>query len=255
MSVFPKIFIINLEHCKERRASITKQLDSLGLEYEITNAVDGNILSENIVHKYYSECETRKNINRSLSREEIGCYLSHTNIYRKIVEDNISHAIVLEDDIFLNSNFRTLIDGLLKREDHWDLVHLFHAHGCLYYWYNLEVTSGYRLRKFVNSPWGCAAYLLSGSAAEKVLQSCFPIFLPIDDFINRELKNILKIRGISPVFVKHLPEEIIESTMTSRNRAKQLLKQNIKFSSKVADYIKFNTINLYRKFNPGFYIN
>ena len=47
-----KIFVINLKRSPDRRVKIEKQLKSLGLEYEIYEGVDGQLLTDEQI-KYY----------------------------------------------------------------------------------------------------------------------------------------------------------------------------------------------------------
>jgi GR25 family glycosyltransferase involved in LPS biosynthesis len=47
----------------------------------------------------------RKNINIDISREETAVALSHLKSWRKIVDEKISYALILEDDVFLKIVF------------------------------------------------------------------------------------------------------------------------------------------------------
>lgn len=72
-------------------------MSSLSLDYEIIEAVDGSQLSyEDILQK-------TKVLNFAVSCGEIGCALSHINIYKKIIAQNIPHALILEDDALISS--------------------------------------------------------------------------------------------------------------------------------------------------------
>ncbi|AZP49580.1 glycosyltransferase family 25 protein [Rahnella aquatilis] len=91
-----KIFVINLARSIERRASIEKQLSSLNLDYEIIEAVDGSQLS------YEEILQKTRVLNYAIGCGEIGCALSHINIYKKIVAQNIPQALILEDDALIS---------------------------------------------------------------------------------------------------------------------------------------------------------
>lgn len=101
-----KIFIINLARSIERRASIEKQLSSLNLDYEIIEAVDGSLLS------YEEILQKTKALNYAVSCGEIGCALSHINIYKKIIAQNIHHALILEDDALISSETVEMVNKL-----------------------------------------------------------------------------------------------------------------------------------------------
>lgn len=107
-----KVFVINLQSSTERRATIEEQLKKTGLDWEIFPAFDGRNLTENEREDIYDEKRAKKITGRILSNGEIGCAMSHRNIYRKMVEDNIKKAVILEDDIILAPDFKKVAEEL-----------------------------------------------------------------------------------------------------------------------------------------------
>ncbi|WP_272537647.1 glycosyltransferase family 25 protein, partial [Providencia sp. PROV225] len=103
------VFIINLKESSERRLKMQAQLDKTELKYEFINAVNGKDLSntelKEIVYDYP---------NCMLSKGEIGCALSHLAIYKKMVNENIEQAFVLEDDATLPYNIEDVISKIQK---------------------------------------------------------------------------------------------------------------------------------------------
>lgn len=103
------VFIINLKESSERRLKMQAQLDKTELKYEFINAVNGKDLSntelKEIVYDYP---------NCMLSKGEIGCALSHLAIYKKMVNENIEQAFVLEDDATLPHNIEDIISKIQK---------------------------------------------------------------------------------------------------------------------------------------------
>lgn len=103
------VFIINLKESSERRLKMQAQLDKTELKYEFINAINGKDLSntelKEIVYDYP---------NCMLSKGEIGCALSHLAIYKKMVNENIEQAFVLEDDATLPHNIEDVISKIQK---------------------------------------------------------------------------------------------------------------------------------------------
>ncbi len=99
-------YIISLERRPKNRRKVSKALDLLGLPYEIVDAVDGNMLpSDNIlqgmkVMKNYTCPATSRN---QLKKGEVGCLLSHRNVWKKIAESTEPFGIVFEDDVKLST--------------------------------------------------------------------------------------------------------------------------------------------------------
>ena len=50
---------------------------------------------------------------RMLRSGEIGCFLSHLEVWKHMIENNISYAIVLEDDSIIDKHFFKLIHDII----------------------------------------------------------------------------------------------------------------------------------------------
>ena len=104
------IFVINLEKDSARRESISLQLQTLGLPFELVPAVYGANLTHNERKQHYSDRKAKWYRSRSLVDAEIGCALSHINVYRQIIDKGIDKALILEDDVTLPENLQFFID-------------------------------------------------------------------------------------------------------------------------------------------------
>lgn len=178
---FPPIFVISLARAKERREAMRVHLDSLGAAYEIVDAVDGAMLTpadyeprlrQDIMHRKWS---------RELLPAEIGCYLSHYNLWRRVVAEEMSCALVLEDDVKLSENFSPVIADVLTLNCRWDVVHLaarrpkdvdVACHGLA----GRDYVFGRYKRRLLCTH----AYLISLAGARKLLDICRDISEPID---------------------------------------------------------------------------
>ncbi len=105
-----KIFIINLEHQTEKRQFIQEQLDRLGLEAEFIAAINGKSMSDDQLKEVVHDYE-----NCSLTAGEIGCALSHISAYKKIIDQNISQALILEDDAILKEGLPELLSQIKQQ--------------------------------------------------------------------------------------------------------------------------------------------
>jgi len=98
-----KIYVINLKHRLDRKQFMLDQFEKYGItDYEFIEAVDGSVLD--IVSSGYDDVKSKK-IFRSLSRNEIGCVLSHNIAYRKIIRSG-QRGIILEDDCALTEELK-----------------------------------------------------------------------------------------------------------------------------------------------------
>jgi len=84
---FDEIYIINLERRPDRKKRISSTLDELGISYKIVKGVDGKQMTSNdlsllgieILPNYKDPYR-----GRSLTFGEIGCFLSHYNIWVEV---------------------------------------------------------------------------------------------------------------------------------------------------------------------------
>ena len=126
-----KVFVINLVRRPERRERMRAALKLLRVEYEMLAAVDGRQINES----YLEELEVKMLPGwrdpwgaRAITYGEIGCFLSHYFIWERVVRENLSTVIVLEDDIRFMAGFRGNLKAMLEEVDslslNWDLIYL-----------------------------------------------------------------------------------------------------------------------------------
>lgn len=94
---FKKIYVISLEsidgHENPRRQDFVKRFPEL--EFEFFNAIDGSLVDKD----YFI------NKGSKLTRGQIGCAVSHLEIYKKIINGSEDKVLILEDDAIPTSFF------------------------------------------------------------------------------------------------------------------------------------------------------
>jgi glycosyl transferase, family 25 len=192
-----KIFVINLPENNIRRKSIERQLRSLNLAFEISSAVRGISLTPHERRHDYDERRCIRRFGRSLSSGELGCALSHIACYRKVVENRMTHALVLEDDAWLNPNLPQLLAAIEEQYSP-DEANIF-----LLSW-TLAVKkpfrrlwAGYGLQP-VRSAQCAHAYVVSQAAAKALLKALYPVHGVADcwDWMIRH--NVANLRAVIP---------------------------------------------------------
>ena len=95
-----KIFIINLLSSADRRERVKKVLEEKGIfNYEIIVAVDGRKMSAEQKRLAFDQEKALKRYGRVCRDGEIGCTLSHQKCYKKMIDEEIDAALILEDDV------------------------------------------------------------------------------------------------------------------------------------------------------------
>lgn len=125
-----KSYIINSEKEVKRKDFMIQQLESVrGIDVEFISAIMGKDLDLNtrnlLAHKI--KC-SHPEITWEITNGEIGCYLSHLEVYRRISnnESQNSWFIILEDDALISDDFISIVSnpGLMKKinKSRYDLV-------------------------------------------------------------------------------------------------------------------------------------
>lgn len=127
MIILAPTFLINLDGSADRLQSATAQLDAAGISFERVPAFDGRNLTPSQFPDYDHEAAMRY-MGRSMRGGEIGCYLSHLDAARHVVESGAKFGMVLEDDIRLLPGFAEAVEQVINWLDHspngWHLVNI-----------------------------------------------------------------------------------------------------------------------------------
>lgn len=230
------VFVINLERSKHRRDFMVSYLSGLGIEARIFPAVDGSKLDVALSEEQglYSEKLTNQKFSRSLSRNEIACTLSHLGVCRKMVDESIPMALVLEDDAMFQPGIRNLIQqALSEAPEDWDLLQL--TYSCKGY----EQISAH-LVKFPSDaslPVGAAGYIIRKSGAEKMLEAGLPVCYPADSLIGRSQRWGVKLYGTYPAMIT------INTSFPTQIQERHGLTGNLKFYLKKAIVSVFSLLS------------
>ena len=212
---FDQIYVITLKRSKDRHSYIKELLKELN--YQIFWGVDGSDLN---IEKITDEGLYDPNLSKEKSPTgeglvpgEIGCALSHLEVYKDILKEGYKNALILEDDITLDPEFRgQLTQSLEELPENWELLYL----GCSYYRTKISFSTALRIRIFYPilfligfkkynpkklrykyprpysnnldlAGWhfGSYAYAVTASAAEKILTAQTPVCLAADNAIGK----------------------------------------------------------------------
>ena len=169
-------YVVNLARSPDRRSHITRELRKTSVEYEIVTAVDGREL----------DMTDTALIDPSFLATGIfpegsaGCALSHLGIYRKIIEDGLDVALILEDDVVLPADLNKLSQEVSKHltgaeaamlsVDCPDPVQLSHEGA-------IRLSGGRQLALPIDitQPRSTGAYLITRQACERMIELLLPI--------------------------------------------------------------------------------
>lgn len=177
-----KIYVINL---KKDNQDIFDRMGNLGLAsltgYEIVNAVDGNDIPVDIEpFKIYSKWKQPSSNNDWWNRDilpgEVGCTLSHLEVWKRIAEGEEERVLVLEEDFLGNIPIANLeVDNIPA----WDFMYLGRN--------PLDLNNEVSINDTFNIPLNsyCShAYVITKEGATKLLKSGLrESVIPVDEFL------------------------------------------------------------------------
>lgn len=218
-----KIYVINLAKRKDRLKKIEDAFAKFSFDnYKIIEAVDGNNLTPEDLQKSYNE-KTANRIFRKLTIGEIGCALSHQKIYDLVLENNLSGALIIEDDFVISENFINYIKQPEIITDVDCLILSCHSSNKYKYpqKYNYQIMNatpngrfyftketisynGFVYRKFDEQSYkndfihGTMCYYISNKGCQK-FKINYPVIVPADWVWN--VAQNLSIYGLDPLFI------------------------------------------------------
>ncbi|AKJ30629.1 glycosyltransferase family 25 protein [Caldimonas brevitalea] len=185
-----------------------ERLQRAGLVADFFDAIDGRALDTNAF--------PTMDPSNPLSAGELGCYLSHVGIWKTVATGPDSHALVLEDDVQLRADLRSICEELQKTEIPFDLVRL----GSQLPLRGLrvaELAGKWQLFLPTMDPDGSYAYFVSRQGASRLLDTLRHPRHPIDRELNLYWRHQLRILALSPPVVEHDAESV--STIMPSGRA------------------------------------
>ncbi|RYE25841.1 MAG: glycosyltransferase family 25 protein [Sphingobacteriales bacterium] len=178
------VFVISLKRSPERRESVKKHLDGIGLEFEFFDAVYGKELSE---EQLDTLCDRQaiKNSPNWLTPSAIGCSLSHYGVYQEVISRNLPYALVLEDDILFNKDFVSCLDNTAEQLKQNEIMLLYYQS-----WEALKLKKDSKKQLCKNyvtytptdmyQPICAAAYLITNAACRTLSKAIMPVHLCAD---------------------------------------------------------------------------
>ena len=184
------LYFINLKHRKDRWKRFSQQPELKELmkyyKYQRFEAVNGSTID--VMKDDRISLRTKRNIKGHIRRDHeelntvggVGCYLSHTSVWKKFLERDEKYAIVLEDDAELYDGFTADLQSAMKDTE------LLPQMPDVWFFESKDKPSPPKIKGRSCGPWikkACSTftgYLVSKQGAKKLLETAFPMDMHID---------------------------------------------------------------------------
>ncbi|MFT4927049.1 MAG: glycosyl transferase family 25 [Phenylobacterium sp.] len=189
------VYVVNLDDSPQRMETMNQQLVAFNVAYERISAVKGVDLSPEQIQQEYAPDLNKSHFRADLSLGEIGCYMSHRNIWRKMVAENVEFAVVLEDDMVIEDNFPALFADIEQLKQY-DLIKLAdnrdHPPE-----QTKQISDNFELVSFKKIPNCTTGYTINLSGAKKLL-SRDKFYRPVDIDLQFCSELALSVLGVRP---------------------------------------------------------
>ncbi|ERE89025.1 procollagen galactosyltransferase 1 [Cricetulus griseus] len=170
---FDEVFMINLKRRRDRRERMLQALHEQEIDCRLVEAVDGKAMNTSQVEALGIQMLPGYRDpyhGRPLTKGELGCFLSHYNIWKEVVERGLQKSLVFEDDLRFEIFFKRRLMSLMR-----DRMQVEHPEKAVP-----------RVRNLVEADYSywTLAYVISLQGARKLL-GAKPLakMLPVDEFL------------------------------------------------------------------------
>ena len=200
-----KVFVINLDKDKDRMVSVDAQLRRLGIEYERVSGVYAKEMPVSELQEMFNRFRWWCAIGRPIVPAEIGCALSHYNIYRSM---KYGEAVcILEDDVILTDDFTVRLKEIESFVDvRKPQVIMLSSHN--------RPRSGTGIVRS-RSAMCTDAYVITQPAAKALIKANLPMQVPCDHWWRWERKGLIELYHALPTTVSQNQSQFGTSTQAN----------------------------------------
>jgi GR25 family glycosyltransferase involved in LPS biosynthesis len=200
-----KTFVINLKKREDRKKHVQETYPKIPfMDMEIIQACDGKEpknntkqMNQEVIN--FIELMTKNNNKlNGMKYGELGCWVSHFSIWKKMISENIDRALILEDDLTeFHDNFESILKDLTTIESNkYYIIWLNFLHCATKDPTKLTPNVYYGKHANIDSFYGTYGYILSLNGAKLLL-----------NYINNSYKNQTIVLGLDRFMIRSLCKE------------------------------------------------
>jgi glycosyl transferase family 25 len=224
-----QVFVINLKKDADKKEHMKELCKQNSLDCQFIDAVYGEDLTRTEFDRLTDTEASFKEIGRELTKGEMGCALSHIEIYNRMINQNIKEAIILEDDITIKRNFQEVINMINVFPKDWEIMLLGYNSEIkedekilTSYWSRKIINNKFASVRLINLAYGTYGYIINNKGAQKLLQSLTKIIMPIDHYTG--VDTYVNMYAINPRIVE-LDERFKEKSTIAQDRTNNKVDQ------------------------------
>jgi len=200
--------VISLLRSPHRREKVQSELSKTNLDWSFLDAVDGSQLQFPLPE--YQSRKVKRLLGFDLTKNEIGCFISHKKAWQTCLESN-QVTLIFEDDFILLPHFENTIEILLTEFHDWNLIRLQSLANSSHV--VIKAIGDISIVKNLSDEVGATAYIIKPEAAKILVEHSKEIYEPLDHFMEHKTKH-----GVEMLAVKPYPVDITKAQSTISDR-------------------------------------
>ena len=197
-----RIVLINLKRASERRNQMAREFGTLGLRYEIKEAVDGRNLSAE--HLAQVDREARRQLGLyPQANGSTANWLTQREAMKDLVANGPEMMAIFEDDARLAPELPEVLAVLEQKRFAFDVVVLQRRHPNRRFVPVTPLTSRHTAGRVRYSDSGSEGYVITRAAAQHFLETTPRMVLAIDQALSRVWHSGLNVFYVDPPVVHH----------------------------------------------------
>jgi glycosyl transferase, family 25 len=211
-----KAYILHLDRAISRAANVELLSARLPIASEVVAAIDGARLSRQEIEQAYVRRRFRPRYPFALTATEIGVFLSHRALWRRIVDEKRDFAVIFEDDAQIDpASFAALIEFATAERAAWD--YLLMPATPVRSGTTLARRGALALLRPDAPPLRAIGQIVSSAAAERLLDRTLPFDRPVDTFLQMTWVTGQPLMVASPSPVRDVSPETGGTTVQRRS--------------------------------------
>lgn len=200
--------VISLLRSPHRREKVQSELSKVNLDWSFLDAVDGSQLQYPLAE--YQSRKVKRLLGFDLTKNEIGCFLSHKRAWQTCLESN-QVTLIFEDDFILLPHFEKTVEILLTEFHDWKLIRLQSLANSSHV--VVREIGNVSIVKNLSDEVGATSYIIKPEAAKILVEHSKEIYEPLDHFLEHKTKH-----GVEMLAVKPYPVDITKAQSTISDR-------------------------------------
>ena len=207
-----RAFVLHLTRARARKENAQELLLSCGLPGEIWEAVDGQALSQSDVDAVRRFAGFEPTYPFELNLGEVGCFLSHRQVWAEIVRRDLAYGLVLEDDVQIDPMQFGVAQVLAERS--------IERFGYIQFQNRnvgqpriIDIEGSAMLSQPQVTPLRCSAQLINKMTAQALLELTKTFDRPVDTFVQSHWHTGMRPGVIYPSGIKTISDQLDGSTV------------------------------------------